>query len=315
MDSSSAGLLHRLVALRPSSVLLGVTRRAADRGFAAEPEEAATTMVLGPLSLEQAVEAVIAASDDAPLLPREVRMLAERAAGSPLFLDEMLRALAEGGSVESLPASIDSAVTARDRPDAQPAPPGAAARGGARAQLRRGRARTAPRPRPARAGGDDARGARRVPHRRRPAPAPLPPRDHARHRLRGAAVPPAPRAARSSRDRAGERARRGCAVGSRAPLDALLRGAAPRRGLGLRGRGRRPCPRRVREHGGGDPLRARDRGRAPPPRSRPPRCSRDVGEARRRARAGRRVRGRAARVPARPAARARRAARAKPSCT
>ena len=69
MDSSSVGLLHRLVALRPASVLLGVTRREADRGFAAEPDEGATTMVLSPLSLEQAVEAVIAASDDAPLLP------------------------------------------------------------------------------------------------------------------------------------------------------------------------------------------------------------------------------------------------------
>ena len=44
MDSSSVGLLHRLVVLRPSSVLLGVTRRAADRGFAAEPDEGAITI-------------------------------------------------------------------------------------------------------------------------------------------------------------------------------------------------------------------------------------------------------------------------------
>jgi class 3 adenylate cyclase/predicted ATPase len=113
MDGPSVGLLHRLVALAPASLMLCVTRRSAEHGFVAEPDERATTLALAPLTIEQGIEAVIGATEEAPLLPREARMLAERAAGSPLFLDEMLRALGEGGSVDSLPASIDSAVTAQ----------------------------------------------------------------------------------------------------------------------------------------------------------------------------------------------------------
>src|SRR3954447_342930 len=93
MDGPSVGLLHRVVALEPASIMIGVTRRPAEHGFAAEPEERATTMELAPLTVEQAIEAVIGATDDAPLLPREARTVAERAAGSPLFLDEMLRAI------------------------------------------------------------------------------------------------------------------------------------------------------------------------------------------------------------------------------
>ena len=113
MDEPSVGLLHRLVALAPPSLLLCVTRRPAEHGFVAQDDEQPTTIVLAPLTTEQAIDAVIAATEEAPLLPREARLLAERAAGSPLFLDEMLRALGEGGTVESLPASIDSAVTAQ----------------------------------------------------------------------------------------------------------------------------------------------------------------------------------------------------------
>ena len=113
MDSSSVGLLHRVVGLAPQSLLLCVTRRPADHGFAAAPDERVTTMELGPLTTEQAIEAVIGATEAAPLLPREASLVAERAAGSPLFLDEMLRALAEGESVDSLPPSIDAAVTAQ----------------------------------------------------------------------------------------------------------------------------------------------------------------------------------------------------------
>jgi tetratricopeptide (TPR) repeat protein len=113
MDGPSARLLHRLIGLAPDSVMLCVTRRRSEHGFAAAASEHATTLSLAPLTVEQAVEAVIGATEEAPLLPREARLLAERAAGSPLFLDEMLRALGEGGSVDSLPASIDAAVTAQ----------------------------------------------------------------------------------------------------------------------------------------------------------------------------------------------------------
>jgi class 3 adenylate cyclase/tetratricopeptide (TPR) repeat protein len=112
MDELSVGLLHRVISLAPP-LLLGVTRRPAETGFVADEDETPTLLELLPLTEDEAVEAVIAATDDAPLLPSDVRVLAERAAGSPLFLDEMLRALSADGNVDALPASIDAAVTAQ----------------------------------------------------------------------------------------------------------------------------------------------------------------------------------------------------------
>ena len=63
--------------------------------------------------MEQAAEALILATEDAPLLPHDIRTLAERSAGNPLFLDEMLRSIGDDGDLDALPASIDAAVTAQ----------------------------------------------------------------------------------------------------------------------------------------------------------------------------------------------------------
>ena len=49
------------------------------------------------------MRAVVAATDDAPLRADDVAVLAERAAGNPLFLAELLETLRDGGDVASLP--------------------------------------------------------------------------------------------------------------------------------------------------------------------------------------------------------------------
>lgn len=113
MDEPSVGLLARFTSSLPSALLLCVTHRPMPERFAVDPAGPVTTLEPAPLTIGQASEAVILATEAAPLLPHDVRMLSERAAGSPLFLDEMLRAIGEDGRVDSLPASIDAAVTAQ----------------------------------------------------------------------------------------------------------------------------------------------------------------------------------------------------------
>ncbi len=112
MDDSSVGLVHGLVARELPSLLLMVTRRDRRTGFVTDADRG-HRIALGPLTIDEAADAVIRATEEAPLLPRAVRALAERAAGNPLFLDEMLRAISHDGDAETLPASIDAAVTAQ----------------------------------------------------------------------------------------------------------------------------------------------------------------------------------------------------------
>jgi class 3 adenylate cyclase/tetratricopeptide (TPR) repeat protein len=110
MDELSSGVLHRLVARQPATLLLCATRRPAETGFAADEDESPVVVAVEPLTEAEAHEAVLLATADAPLLPHDSRALAQRAAGSPLFLDELLRTFAEGAA---LPDSIGAAVTAQ----------------------------------------------------------------------------------------------------------------------------------------------------------------------------------------------------------
>jgi class 3 adenylate cyclase/predicted ATPase len=113
MDEPSVGLVRHVISTSLASTLLCVTRREAESGFAAVPEAGGRTFELAALTTEQATEALLLATEDAPLLPRAIRALAERAAGNPLFLDEMLRSISDNNDVDALPASIDAAVTAQ----------------------------------------------------------------------------------------------------------------------------------------------------------------------------------------------------------
>ena len=115
MDEPSRDLLASLSASvegRPWLVLL--SRRPGTDGFVA-PEESDTVrrIALGSLGMEQAAALIDAATADAPLMPRQVRTLAERAHGNPLFLIELLEALRRGEDVEALPASVEGLIQAR----------------------------------------------------------------------------------------------------------------------------------------------------------------------------------------------------------
>lgn len=115
MDEPSRDLLASLaasVATRPWLVLL--SRRPGADGFVA-PEESGVVrhIALAPLGREQAAALIEAATADAPLMPRQVLTLAERAQGNPLFLIELLEALRRGDDVEALPASVEGLIQAR----------------------------------------------------------------------------------------------------------------------------------------------------------------------------------------------------------
>jgi class 3 adenylate cyclase/tetratricopeptide (TPR) repeat protein len=114
MDETSQGIMEELVRLladRPG--LLCLTRRPADGGFRPGDGPHVRTLRLSPLTTEQAVQALITATDEAPMLPHEIRLLAERSMGNPMFLEELWRAHRSGAPTESLPDSVDSAVTAQ----------------------------------------------------------------------------------------------------------------------------------------------------------------------------------------------------------
>jgi class 3 adenylate cyclase/tetratricopeptide (TPR) repeat protein len=114
MDEASQSLLRHvidLVSTRPA--LLCLTRRATGSGFVTVPARHVRTLHLTPWSVDTAVEALTRITSDVALLPYEMRALAERSAGNPLFLEELWRARLAGASMDALPASVDAAVTAQ----------------------------------------------------------------------------------------------------------------------------------------------------------------------------------------------------------
>jgi class 3 adenylate cyclase/tetratricopeptide (TPR) repeat protein len=119
MDDASGAVMDRIVrGLVRRSTLLVITRREVDTGYALPAEDHTRSLVLEPLSTEDAVRAVVAATDDAPLRADDVALLAERAAGNPLFLGELLATLRDSGDVDALPDTVHALVTSQiDRLD------------------------------------------------------------------------------------------------------------------------------------------------------------------------------------------------------
>jgi predicted ATPase len=72
-----------------------------------------TQIELAPLSTAAASQLLAAATADAPLPQHRLRALAERAAGNPLFLKELVTQLAAGGDPGALPRSVEEAIGAR----------------------------------------------------------------------------------------------------------------------------------------------------------------------------------------------------------
>jgi class 3 adenylate cyclase/tetratricopeptide (TPR) repeat protein len=112
MDSASQSVLLRIVEGLPTRpALVCATRRDEETGFEAPALDHVHTLRPEPLTKEQAAAALVAATEDSPLRPEEVATLAERAAGNPLFLAELLATANATGDVASLPDSVDAVIT------------------------------------------------------------------------------------------------------------------------------------------------------------------------------------------------------------
>ena len=114
MDDASGALLSSLLpGIQAGPWLVAITRRDEQTGFVAPEGERSATLRPEPLT-EVARKALLeAASEDAPLRPHELDVVAERSGGNPLFLRELLRAARAAGGVGDLPSSVDGIVTAQ----------------------------------------------------------------------------------------------------------------------------------------------------------------------------------------------------------
>lgn len=114
MDEASASILQIIVEnLESRAAVICMTRRNLETGFIAPELPHVHKLRPAPLTTEQASAALIGATEDSPLRPHEVALLAERAAGNPLFLAELMQAASATGDVGSLPDSIDAVITAQ----------------------------------------------------------------------------------------------------------------------------------------------------------------------------------------------------------
>ena len=99
MDEASSDLLLQLCReVAGRAWLIGVTRRDEASGFAAPAGAATVSLRLDTLSEEKVVELLIAATEDSPLRPHEMSILARRSGGNPLFLQELLNATRVAGT-------------------------------------------------------------------------------------------------------------------------------------------------------------------------------------------------------------------------
>ena len=111
MDEPTTQLLERLVSATSSHPWLVISvRRPGSVGF--DPE-GGTRIELGPLSAAESEQLVVQATAASPLRPHDVDRIVERAQGNPLFLEEIVRAVRDLGSVDALPESLDALVNAQ----------------------------------------------------------------------------------------------------------------------------------------------------------------------------------------------------------
>ena len=119
MDAASAALLDAVLAAVPLHPwLILATRRDAPGGFAAQPATGRTFLRLDPLGPAATQALAGRLTEDAPLPPSVLALAAERSAGNPQFLRDLLATAGAGG--EGLSETLEAAATARiDRLDPQ----------------------------------------------------------------------------------------------------------------------------------------------------------------------------------------------------
>ena len=113
IDESSRDLLARLFAARETHrAMLILTHQGGDRILATPEHEVERCILvklepLAPEALEQLVEL---ATEDDPVRPHEASELVARSGGNVMFLLDLVGALQESGSLETLPDSIESLI-------------------------------------------------------------------------------------------------------------------------------------------------------------------------------------------------------------
>ena len=109
MDEASAAAIGRIVrGIEWRRWLLVVARRPYDGGFEAPAGFELVHVPLSPLELAQAAALAAELTEDAPLPAHVVDTIAQRSAGSPLFVTEMVAAIRNGAELDSLPGSVEA---------------------------------------------------------------------------------------------------------------------------------------------------------------------------------------------------------------
>jgi tetratricopeptide (TPR) repeat protein len=112
-EASSELLATRLSGQREAGRAVILTRRDVAEGLRMSDAPEAVTLEIGPLDADEAARLILEAAEE-ERLPAPVReALLDRAQGNPLMLGELLAAARAGQSLEELPESVESLMTAR----------------------------------------------------------------------------------------------------------------------------------------------------------------------------------------------------------
>ncbi len=110
MDEASAELLSYLINDIPTRPwLFAVARRPGATGFSAPESPAVVRIELKPLAPPDAVRLAQLATQQHPVPPHVLDVVAKRSGGNPQFLRDLLRTAIESGGVEDLPDSAEAA--------------------------------------------------------------------------------------------------------------------------------------------------------------------------------------------------------------
>jgi class 3 adenylate cyclase/tetratricopeptide (TPR) repeat protein len=113
MDEASSALLRELSGIVESVpwVVL-TTRRDVQSGHVVSPD-AGLSVRLTPLTRDAATRLAHEATASLPVAPHHLAALAERAAGNPLFLKELVAAVTTAEGLDAIPDSVEGLITAR----------------------------------------------------------------------------------------------------------------------------------------------------------------------------------------------------------
>ncbi|MEP6658417.1 MAG: adenylate/guanylate cyclase domain-containing protein [Acidimicrobiales bacterium] len=114
IDDASGDVIRALAAdVVNQPWLICVSRRGPATDVALDRESETVSIELRPLPVDTTARLIETATEAEPLPSHVVRALAERSDGNPLFALELLHALRDEGSLDSLPQSVEGLIAAR----------------------------------------------------------------------------------------------------------------------------------------------------------------------------------------------------------